>query len=116
MGESLGDRLKRVRSEKGLGLRTTAKSAGISATFLSRVENNQEASPPSEEKLRKLAEILDDNFDELMQLAGRVPSDVADMIKSDSGMPAFLRRVREQKVSSEKLLQILEEIEKKEGQ
>ncbi|TWJ19715.1 helix-turn-helix domain-containing protein [Geobacter argillaceus] len=114
MGESLGDRLKRMRSSKELGLRATASAAGISATYLSRVENNQETSPPSEEKLKKLAEVLGDNFDELMQLAGRVPMDVANMIKADSGMPAFLRRARDKNVSAEELLEMLDKITKQE--
>lgn len=106
MAEALGDRLKRVRSSRGLGLRGTANLVGVSATYLSRVENNLEA--PTEEKIQKLAEVLGDNFDELMQLAGKVPSDVADVIKADSSMPAFLRRAREQNVSAEQLLKLLD--------
>lgn len=112
MSETLGDRLKRVRLSKNQGLRVTAKSAGMSATYLSRVENNQETSPPGEEKLRQLADVLDDDFDELMQLAGRVPSDVANVIKADSGMPAFLRQASEQNISAEQLLEMLKQRKK----
>lgn len=111
MNENLGDRLKRVRSSRGLGLRATANLVGISATYLSRVENNLETSPPSEEKIRSLANVLQDDFDELMQLAGRVPSEVTDLIKSDSNMPAFLRRAREQNLTAEKLMKMLEKQE-----
>lgn len=108
MRETLGDRLKRVRSSRGLGLRATANKVGISATYLSRVENNQETSPPSEEKIRALADVLEDNFDELMQLAGRVSTEVSDLIKADSNMPAFLRRAREKNLSAEELMKLLE--------
>lgn len=108
MSETLGDRLKRVRSSRGLGLRATASKAGISATYLSRVENNLETSPPSEEKIRALADVLQDNFDDLMQLAGRVPLEVTELIKADSNMPAFLRRAREKNMTAEELMKLLE--------
>jgi HTH-type transcriptional regulator, competence development regulator len=107
MAETLGDRLKRTRSSRGLGLRGAAGLIGVSPTYLSRVENNLEA--PTEEKIQKLAEVLGDNFDELMQLAGKVPADVAEVIKADSGMPAFLRRAREENLSAEQLSKILDE-------
>ena len=115
MPETLGDRLKRVRTERGLGLRETAGKIGISATFLSRVETNAEQSAPSEDVLRKLAKVLDDDFDALMQLADRVPKDVAAVIKNDPGMPAFLRTARDQKVSGDQLLKMLEDSKKKKG-
>jgi hypothetical protein len=44
----------------------------------------------------------------MMQLAGRVAHDVADVIKSDTGMPAFLRRARDQGISSEDLMKLLD--------
>jgi transcriptional regulator with XRE-family HTH domain len=106
--EKLGDRLKRMRSLRGLGLRETANKVGISPTYLSRIENNLESSPPSEEKIRRLAEVLADDFDDLMRLADRVPAEVAELIKSDAGMPAFLRRAREDNVSAKELLEMLE--------
>jgi len=108
MNEKFGDRLKRIRTLRRLGLRETANKVGISATYLSRVENNQETSPPSEEKIRALSNVLKDDFDELMQLAGRIPLEVTDLIKADSNMPAFLRRAKEKNFSAEELMKILE--------
>ena len=107
MTEKLGDRLKRIRSSRGLGLRETAGKVGISATYLSRLENNLEGNP-TEEKIRILADILQDNFDELMQLAERVPSDVTEMIKADLNMPAFLRTARDKNYSAEDLMKMME--------
>ena len=108
MRETLGDRLKRMRTLQNLGLRVTAGKVGISATYLSRVENNLESSPPSEEKIRALSDILHDNFDELMRLAGRVSSEVSEMIKADSKMPEFLRRARDKNYSAEELMKLLD--------
>jgi transcriptional regulator with XRE-family HTH domain len=115
MTETFGKRIQRVRKERQLGLRQAAGKAGISATFLSRVENEKETAKPSEDTIRKLAEVLEDNFDELMQLAGRIPSSVKDYMKSDPGMPEFLRRAQESNISSEKLMELLEKARKQNG-
>ena len=64
--ETLGERIRRCRTERGIGLRETARQAGISATFLSRIETGAEKAIPAEKVIRKLAAILEDDFDELM--------------------------------------------------
>ncbi len=108
MNEKFGARIKRMRTEKQMGLRQTAKKVGISPTFLSRIENDQETSLPSEEKIKKLSEVLQDNFDELMQLAGRIPNEVTEYIKAKKSMPAFLRRAQEENISAEELMKLLD--------
>lgn len=113
MKETFGDRIKRKRAENDLGLRATAREVGISPTYLSRLESNQETSPPSEEKIRALANVLQDNFDELMQLAGRVSAEVTEFIKADRNMPAFLRRAREKKLTAEELMKLIEDQDSK---
>jgi len=113
--EKLGERIKRLRKEQDLGLRVAATQLGISATYLSRIENCQESSPPAERVIRACADLFEDDFDELMQLAGRVPEDVEEMIMRDPGMPAFLRTAREQKVSAADLMKLLEAKKKRGG-
>ncbi len=108
MKERLGERIRRMRAEHKLGLRETATKVGISPTYLSRIETMDEKTPPAEDVIRKLATLLNDDFDELMQLAGRVPEDVEKVIKGDPSMPAFLRTAKEQKLSGEELGKILE--------
>lgn len=113
MSEAFGERVRRKRMEYRLGLRDTARRVGISATFLSRVETGAEKAIPSEGVIRKLADLLDDDFGELMALAGRIPSDVTDYMKADPGMPEFLRRARARKLSAERLMELLDEKEDK---
>jgi HTH-type transcriptional regulator, competence development regulator len=108
MSETFGERVRRKRMELRLGLRDTARRAGISATFLSRVEIGAEKAIPSEGVIRKLADLLDDDFGELMALAGRIPSDVTDYMKADPKMPEFLRRARAKKISAEQLMALLD--------
>lgn len=105
--EKLGERIKRVRLEREFGLRETAAKVGMSPTYLSRIETCQETSPPSEEKIRALAKLLDDDFDELMQLAGRVPEDVEQVVVGDPDMPEFLRIARKKRLSGADLIDML---------
>lgn len=108
MKERLGERIRRKRAEQKLGLRETATKVGISPTYLSRIETMDEKTPPAEDVIQKLATLLNDDFDELMQLAGRVPEDVEKLIKADPDMPVMLRRAREQNVTGAEFLEWLE--------
>jgi|SRR3977135_30903 transcriptional regulator with XRE-family HTH domain len=77
--EKFGASIREVREAKGISLRNLAKRIGVSPTFLSKVET--EDWKPKEDKLRKIASILEMDGDELVASAGRVPSDLADIIK-----------------------------------
>jgi transcriptional regulator with XRE-family HTH domain len=106
--ESFGQRIRRKRTEAKLGLREAATKVGISATYLSRTETAEEQNPPAEDVIRKLAELLDDDFDELMTLAGRISERVEKVITADPTMPEFLRTVGEKKLSGAELMKLLE--------
>ena len=106
--EKFGDRIRRKRLEKKLGLRAAAGKLDISAAYLSRIETNTEQNPPAEHVIKAMAKLLGDDFDELMQLAGRVPEEVTKYIASDPGLPQFLRTAREQKLSGDDLKAMLE--------
>lgn len=110
MGEKLGEHIRRKRKERGLGLRATATKAGISAGYLSRIEGDAEKYPPGEEVIRKLAEVLEDDFDEFMALAGRVAQALKNHVREDPKMPEFLRQVRERNIPAEKLLEMLKNL------
>jgi transcriptional regulator with XRE-family HTH domain len=107
MPETLGDRIRKRRAVLGLTLREAAKLLNKSATILSRLEGNKEKTPLKEETIRKLAEVLDDSFDELMLLAGKVPQDVVTVMKDDPGLPEFLRRARRENMSAHQLMKML---------
>ena len=68
------------REASGLGLREMAKRIGVSPTYLSMVERGAYA-PSAEDKVRKIAGVLDADVDEILALAGRISSDLGDVIK-----------------------------------
>ena len=88
---SFGAKVRRLREAQNKGLRNFAKIVGMSPTYLSKVERG-EFNPPSEEKVRAIAEALGQDADELLALAGRLSSDLADIIqRHPREMATFLR-------------------------
>jgi transcriptional regulator with XRE-family HTH domain len=92
--KSFGALVRREREAKEIGLREMAKKIGVSPTYLSKVERD-EFPPPAEDKVRKIAEIIEHDADELLALAGRVASDLTDIIRQrPRQMADFLRAAK----------------------
>ena len=68
---SFGLFIRQRRENKGLSLRETAHQVEVDAAYLSRVEAGK--APPSEQLVRRLAEVLGHDQDELILLSGRLP-------------------------------------------
>lgn len=84
--------MREKRKAKGFTLRRFAEKVGVSPTYLSQVEQGNTA-PPRAERVKKMAELLGENADEFVGLAGRVPEDVPELIqKQPTQMPELLRR------------------------
>jgi HTH-type transcriptional regulator, competence development regulator len=67
--KSFGALVRREREAKEIGLREMAKKIGVSPTYLSKIERD-EFDPPAEDKVRKIAEIIGRDPDELLALDG----------------------------------------------
>src|SRR6516162_7913371 len=92
--EQFGALVRREREVKGIGLREMAKMIGVSPTYQSKVERD-ELPPPAEDKVRKIAGIIGRDADELLALAGRVASDLTDIIRQrPREMADFLRAAK----------------------
>jgi transcriptional regulator with XRE-family HTH domain len=91
---SFGALVRRGREAKEIGLREMAKKIGVSPTYLSKIERDA-FDPPAEDKVRKIAEIIGRDADELLALAGRVSSDLTDIIRQrPREMADFLRAAK----------------------
>jgi transcriptional regulator with XRE-family HTH domain len=78
--EKFGAFIRRNRVAREIGLREMAKKIGVSPTYLSKIERD-EFLPPAEDKVKAIAKILECDADELLAKAGRVSSDISDIIK-----------------------------------
>ncbi len=65
-----GSTVRRLRQERKIGLRKFARMVGITPTYLSKIERDL-LDPPAEEKVIAIAEVLGQDADELLALAGR---------------------------------------------
>jgi transcriptional regulator with XRE-family HTH domain len=105
-----GDVLREKRMAKGISLRKFADQVGVSPTYLSQVEQGN-IDPPTAERVRKMAEILGENADELIALAGRVPEDLPKIIqKQPTQMPELLREASG--LTAEQLRQLVDKAKK----
>lgn len=113
--ESFGERVRRLREARRatapeFSLRQFAQRVGISATFLSKIETG-EFSPPSAENIKKMAELLGDDPDELLALAGKVDPDLNRIIMGrPRAMADFLRAARDAGLSEKRLRELTENI------
>jgi len=101
-----GEVLRARRVERDYSLRKFALLVGISPTYLSQVEQGN-VDPPTADRVKRMAELLDANVDEWMALAGRLavdlpaiiheePIEIPDLLRAARGLTAEqLRRLRE---------------------
>ncbi|MBI2850852.1 MAG: helix-turn-helix domain-containing protein [Chloroflexi bacterium] len=95
--DSFNKRLRELREKAGLSQNELASRVGISFTYLSKIENGVRP-PPSEKVILKLAEALGCAKDDLMTLAGRVPSDVAGILKNQELRQSIRKNYKEKKI------------------
>ena len=106
-----GQLLREKRVEKGFSLRKFAELVGISPTYLSQVEQGKIEKPPTAERVKKMAELLGENPDEWIGLAGRVPDDLSGIIQQrPTELPELLREASG--LSVEQLRQLREHLRK----
>ncbi|MFC2067356.1 helix-turn-helix domain-containing protein [Chloroflexota bacterium] len=94
-----GARLKELRIRAHLSQRKLASKVGVDFTYISRLENGL-SRPPSEKVLLQLSEILHVNKDELITLAGRIPSGIAQKMR-DRALFKFGARLKELRIKAQ---------------
>ena len=90
----LHELLREYRLAAGYGVRQAAKEAGISPTYVCRMETDPDKSPPREEVLSRLEFMYDAPRDLFVLAAGRVPVRVQEQIFSDPDLVALLDTFR----------------------
>lgn len=90
-------------------LRALAEAAGVDFTYLSKIENERVEHLPSVETIRDLAQALEVDAMELLQLADKLPPELAKLVGNDKARRFFQRA---QEIASPKdwdaLLDLLE--------
>jgi transcriptional regulator with XRE-family HTH domain len=119
--ETFGERIRRLRKEKNWTQRQLAErvakrlkdgSRGFDVTYLSKIENDKIA-PPSTAVIMALAEVLNDNSDELLAMAGKAPPDLGQTLKESEGARLFYRSAVEKGLSDKQWRELIEQLKKK---
>ena len=110
--------------ERKITLRTFAKQVGISATFISGMENN-EKSAPSDEVLKNIAEILHldkEETDKLYDLAVQtkaskpLPLDIAETVRENAVVRIALRVAKDLDATDEEWEDFMRRLKENRGE
>lgn len=85
--------MRRWRIDKRLNQRDFAELVGIDFTYLSKIENSK-MPPPSEKTITKMAMVLEQDADTLLQLADKVSQELQQVITGSREAPALLRAIQ----------------------
>ena len=105
----LGDLINRGRLAKKLSLRALARHTGIAPSYLADIENDRRI--PSESVLRSISEVLDLDFDGLMQQAGRLGEGAEQYLRQEKLAGQLFRRVAETNLDQKGLRNLLDRLE-----
>ena len=106
--KSLGDLIREARTPKG-SLRDFAKRLDITPSYLSDIENDRRI--PAEEVLKRIAELLELDFDELMAKAGRFGEEAERYMRKHPTVGVLFRKLSESKTPDDDLAKILKKAE-----
>jgi transcriptional regulator with XRE-family HTH domain len=104
-------REERRKKDPAFSLRRFAQAIDVSAAFLSKMEMG-EAPPPKAEKIKKMAELLEVDPDQLLSLAKKVDPVLPEMIIERPQMADFLRTAN--KLSDDEIKKLTQELKKRE--
>jgi transcriptional regulator with XRE-family HTH domain len=78
---TFGSMLRKLRYRQGIGIKRLAPELDVDYTYLSRLENDKAA--PSEEVIDRISRYFNQDKDELMLLADKVPEDVKQILREN---------------------------------
>ena len=108
------ERLRALRRQAQISQRDLAEKVGVDFTYLSKIENRR-ADPPSETVLRNIAKEVSmalgedevELADQLITLAGKIPSDLAETLSRNPQAVRFLRSIGEEMWSDEEWRRVM---------
>jgi transcriptional regulator with XRE-family HTH domain len=76
-----GEILRTLRTKAGIGIKRLAPELDVSYTYLSKLENNE--INPSAELVERVAEYFDYNPDNLLLSAGKIPTEILEILREN---------------------------------
>ena len=110
-GKSLGEVIRKARVAKGWTLREFAKKAGITPSYQSDIENDRRV--PAEDLVRRVAELLDLHFDDLMARGGRLGVDAVRYMSRTPAAGVLFRKLTEANAPPEFIEELAKRVDQK---
>jgi len=108
-GKHLRIKREKLRAEdRQYSVRQVAQRIGVEPAYLSKIER-EDVAPPSEAKIRALADELGEDSDVLLAMAGKVSSDLLEVIRKRPRL--FAQLIRELKSAPDHaILRVVREV------
>jgi transcriptional regulator with XRE-family HTH domain len=106
---SLGEFIRRTRLERGMRLRELARRLDVTPSYVSDIENDRRT--PSEDVLRRIADVLDLDLDELLARSGRIGSDAERYLRRTPTATTLFRRISQQNLTEDQLTGLLNQVD-----
>ena len=110
--QTFGQVVRDAREAQGISLRKFAVKVEKTPTYISKIERNELETKPSEALVLMIVNELGLDFDEMMILAGRIPSELPDIISQRPRQMAALLRTAN-KMPDDELRKLTQSIQKK---
>jgi len=103
MRNSFGEMLRTLRKEKGYTQRELGERVGIDFTYVSKIETGK-SNPPNREVLKKMADVLGIEEEEVFALAGLVSSiDLREAVSGDIRLGRVVQKLKGGEFSKEQI-------------
>lgn len=112
--ETFGQTVRRLRKAKRITQLELAERIGVDFTYVSKIENDRTMRSPAESTIRKIAEVLGTDCEELILLANKIPQNLQETIVQDTLAVDFLRTVPKFSMDErEEVRKLIERIERR---
>lgn len=107
-----GSYIRQLRRANRLTQRSFAEQLGVDFTYISKIENNKVDNPPSEDVIRKMAQILETDEEELLDFAGKFDQDALKRAVADTPeVGILLRRLQNRELTQNQIKKMIEVLE-----
>lgn len=108
---TFGQEVKRLRKAKRITQLELAERIGVDFTYVSKIENDRTMRTLTESTIRKLADVLEADPEDLILLVNKIPQNLQETIVQEPLAVDFLRTVPKLNVNDrEEIRKIIEKV------
>lgn len=106
---TLGEFIRTARTARGMRLRELGRQLDLAPSYISDIENDRRI--PSEDVLRRISEVLELDFEDLMARAGRFGTGAERYLRRSPAATTLFRRIHEENLTDEEIRRLMHGID-----